>query len=86
MGEVISHLSDLVEKKESPKRERAVKPGDQAPGHLRCLEPGRVQNAGPTESAPLWSTQVPEPERLRPGKCIQTRASPRQFPAEQPRA
>ena len=28
----------------------------QAPGHLGCLELGRAQNAGPTESAPLWST------------------------------
>ena len=46
----------------------------QAPGHLSCLDLGRAQNAGPTESAPLWSTRVPEPERLRPGKCIQPRA------------
>ena len=58
----------------------------QAPGHLSCSDLRRAQNAGPTESAPLWSTPVPEPERLRPGKCIQPRASLRQFPAEQPRA
>ena len=31
---------------------------------------------------PLWSTRVPEPEWLRPGKCIQPRAGLRQFPAE----
>ena len=29
------------------------------------------QNAGPTESAPLRTTRVPEPEWVRPGKCIQ---------------
>ena len=28
----------------------------QAPGHLSCLDLGRAQNAGPTKSAPLWST------------------------------
>ena len=33
------------------------------------LGPGKAQNTGPTESAPLWSTQKPEPEWLRPGKC-----------------
>ena len=43
----------------------------QAPGHLSCSDPGRAENAGPTESAPLWSTRVPEPEWVRPGKCIQ---------------
>ena len=30
----------------------------------------QAQNAGPTKSAPLRSTRVPEPEQLRPGKCI----------------
>ena len=45
----------------------------QTPGHLSCSDLGRAQNAGPSESAPLWSTQVPEPERLRPGKGIQPR-------------
>ena len=34
----------------------------QAPGRLRCSDLGRAQNAGPAESVPLWSTQVPEPE------------------------
>ena len=58
----------------------------QEPGHLSCPYLGWAQNAGPTKSAPLWSTQEPEPERLRPGECIQPRASIRQFPAEQPRA
>ena len=58
----------------------------ETPDHLSCSDLGREQNAGPTESAPLRSTLVPEPERLRPGKCIQPRASLRQFPAEQSRA
>ena len=44
----------------------------QAPGHLSCLDLGRAQNKGPNESVPLWSTQEPEPEWLRPGKCRQT--------------
>ena len=47
----------------------------QAPGHLSCSDLGRAQNAGPTKSAPLRTSQVPEPERLRPGECIQARAS-----------
>ena len=53
----------------------------QAPGHLSCLDLGKAQNAGPTESPPLWSTREPEPEpgRLRPGKCMQPRARFRQF-------
>ena len=33
----------------------------QAPGLLSCSDLGRTQNAGSTESAPLWSTQVLEP-------------------------
>ena len=45
----------------------------QAPGHLSCSDLGRAQNAGPTKSAPLWSTQEPEPEWLRPGNCMQPR-------------
>ena len=57
----------------------------QAPGHLSCSDLGREQNAGPTKSAPLWSIWEPEPEQLRPGKCMQTRARIRQFPEEQPR-
>ena len=28
----------------------------QAPGHLSCLDLGRAQSTGPTESVPLWST------------------------------
>ena len=40
----------------------------------------------PTESVPLRTTRVPEPEQLRPGRCMQPRAGLRQFPAEQPRA
>ena len=52
----------------------------QAPGFLSCLDLGRAQNAGPTESVPLWSTQ--EPEWLRPGKCTQPRACLSQFPCK----
>ena len=58
----------------------------QAPGHLSCSDLGQAQNAGPTKSAPLWSIQEPELERLRPGKCTQPRACLRQFLAEQSRA
>ena len=46
----------------------------QAPVYLSCLDLGRAKKAGPTESVPLWSTQEPEPEQLRPGKCMQPRA------------
>ena len=58
----------------------------QTPHHLSCSDLGRAQNAGPTESAPLRTTRVPEPEQLRPGRCKQPRASLGWFPAEQPRA
>ena len=46
----------------------------QAPGHLSCSDRGWAQNAGPTKSVPLWSTREAEPEQLRPGKCMQSRA------------
>ena len=36
----------------------------QTPHHLSYSDLGRAQNAGPTESAPLRTTQVPEPEQL----------------------
>ena len=52
----------------------------QAPGLLGCSDMGRAQNAGPTNSVPLWSTQEPEPEWLRPGKYTQPRAHLKQFP------
>ena len=58
----------------------------QTPHHLSCLELGRAQNAGPTESAPLRTTQVPEPERLRPERCMQLRAGLGWLPVEQTRA
>ena len=45
-----------------------------------CSHLGRAQNAGLTESVPLWSTGEPEPERFRLGKCVQPRARFRQFP------
>ena len=44
------------------------------------------QNAGPTESAPLRTSWVPEPEWLRTRRCMQPRAGLRQFQAEQHRA
>ena len=47
---------------------------------LSCSDLGSAQNEGPTESVPLCSTQEPEPEQLRPGKCMQPRACFRQFP------
>ena len=53
---------------------------------LSCSDPGRAQNAGPTESVPLRTTRVPEPEWLRPGRCKQPRAGHRWFPAERSRA
>ena len=49
-------------------------------GHLSCSDLGRAQNAGPTRSAPLWNTQKPESEQLRPGKYMQPRACFGQFP------
>ena len=52
----------------------------EAPGGLSCSDLGRAQNAGPVECVPLWSTQEPEPEKLRPGKCTQTGACFRRFP------
>ena len=52
----------------------------QAPGHLSCLDLGKTQNTGPTESVPLWHTREPEPEWLRPGTCTQPRACFKQFP------
>ena len=54
-----------------------------APGHLSCSDLVQAQNTGPTKSAPVWSTREPEPERLRPGECMQHRTRIRQFPAEQ---
>jgi len=57
----------------------------QTPHHLSCSDL-RAQNAGPTESAPLRTTRVPEPEWLRSGRCKQPRAGLGQFPVEQPRA
>ena len=70
MGEAISH-SDCA---------------CQTPHHPSCSELGRAQNTGPTESAPLRTTRVPEPEWLRPGRCMQPRAGLGRFLAKQPRA
>ena len=46
------------------------------------LGPGKGTNTRPTESVPLWSTPEtePEPEQLRPGKCMKPRAHFEQFP------
>ena len=41
-----------------------------AAGRLSCSNLGKAQNAHPTKSVPLWSTREPEPEWLRPGKCM----------------
>ena len=46
----------------------------QTPHHVSCLDLGRAQNAGPTESVPLRTIRVPEPEWLRPGRCKKPRA------------
>ena len=46
------------------------------------LRLGKAQNAGPAESVVLWSTQKPEPEWLRPGKCTQRRARSRESSPE----
>ena len=51
----------------------------QEPGCLSCWDLGMAKNADPTESVSLWSTWEPEPEQLRPGKCMQPRACFRQF-------
>ena len=58
----------------------------QTPHHLSCSDLGRAQNTGSTESVPLRITAVPEPEQLRPGRCMQPRAGLGWFPSEQPRA
>ena len=55
----------------------------QAPGHLNCLDLGMAQNVRPTESVPLWSTQEPEPEWLRPGKHHNPGPALDRSPAEQ---
>ena len=58
----------------------------QAPGRLSSSDMGRAQNAGPTESAPLWSTQEPEPEWLRPENAQNPGPALDSAPAEQPGA
>ena len=73
----LSGLDGECDKTHRPPRGNCAR---QAPGHLSCSDLGRAQNAGPTESVPLWSTREPEPEQLRPGKCMQPRAHFRQFP------
>ena len=50
------------------------------------LGPGKGTECRPNKSAPLRTIRVPEPEWLRPGRCMQPRASLGQFPAEQPTA
>ena len=42
--------------------------------------PGKGSKRRPNQSAPLWSTREPEPEQLRPGKCMQPRARFGRFP------
>ena len=72
-----------------PSSGEAISRSDRArrtPHNLSFSDLGRAQNAGPTESVPLRTTWVPEPERLRPGRSMQPRACLGWFPAEQPRA
>ena len=57
----------------------------QTPHHLSCSDLRKAQNAGPIESVPLRATWVPEPEQLRPGRCMQPRAGLERFLEEQPR-
>ena len=57
-----------------------------APGCLSYSDMGKTQNAGPTESVPLWSTQEPEPEQLRPGNAQNPGPALDNVPAEQPGA
>ena len=84
----LRRCADCTPRKQSGRDGEAMSHSDRArqtPGHLNCSDLGRAQNTGPTESAPLRTTQVPEPEWLRSGKCTQPRAGLRQFQAEQPR-
>ena len=52
----------------------------QTPHHPSCSELGRAQNTGPKESAPLRTTQVPEPELLRPGRLQAAQGQPQMVP------
>ena len=54
----------------------------QTPGHLSCSDLGRVQNACPAKSVPLWNTW--ESEQLRPGKCTKHRVCFGQCPCRAP--
>ena len=58
----------------------------QVPGCLSYLDLGKAQNACPTESVPLQSTQEAEPEQLRPGKGTKRRACFGQCPEKHPGA
>ena len=51
----------------------------QAPGCLSCLDLGKAEKKGPTESVLLWSTQEAEPKRGRSGKGTKCRTCLRQF-------
>ena len=50
------------------------------------LQPGKGTKHRPNQVCASENYRVPEPERLRPGKCTQPRAGLRQFPTQQPRA
>ena len=58
-------------------------PNTSSPELLRY---GKGIKLRPSKSVPLRTTWVPEPERLRPGRCMRPRASLRWSLAEQPRA
>ena len=54
-------------RKPSSRNGEAINRGDcahQPPHHLSCSDLGRTQNAGPTNSVPLRTSWVPEPEWL----------------------
>ena len=52
----------------------------QTPGCLSFSGLGRAKKAHPTKSVPLRSMQEPEPEQLRPGKCMKHRVHFGQYP------
>ena len=59
---------------------------NQAPGRLSCSDLGRAQNAGPTESVPLWSTENLNLSGLDLGSAHKPGPTLDGSPAEQPGA
>ena len=75
--------NQITEQQGGDKSQQSRSPNTSSP---ELLDLGRAQNSGPTESASLRTTRVPEPELLRPGRCKLPRAGHGWFLAEQPRA